>query len=166
MDEDAWDPVWEGFYTTRSWIVPTAPTDARWTDVELRSYRACALDVEGDPTCFPSFRDWVSRIPGEETAWLDGPFRTLSLGGSSNACGVRLDGSIECRWSAGDAYRPPEIREGEYLDVDVSDAHSCALDTAGELHCWMNDTSDEGDPDWTPVLTPPCARGKDKGGDE
>merc|ERR1719456_686343 len=51
------------------------------------------------------------------------------------ACGIMIDGKINC-WGMGSSDRTiPQISE-RFIQVSCSAAHCCALDEKGYPHCW------------------------------
>jgi hypothetical protein len=95
----------------------------------------CGIDSEGAPTC------WISTIGDDNLFVPSAPFLDFSLGGF-HACGIRLDGEIECfiadyaaDWNDEDLIRP--YPEGPFNRIVLQPvAMACAIRPDGELVCW------------------------------
>ncbi len=61
--------------------------------------------------------------------------------GSNLACGLELNGKIKCRQAGGTS----QI-DGQFVDLSVGYDHYCALDIAGQLHCWGDDSAGQSTP--------------------
>jgi cysteine-rich repeat protein len=65
-------------------------------------------------------------------------YADVSLGWNA-ACGLRLDGSLQC-WGD-NTYQLATAPSGTFLDVAVSGQQACAIRDDGSLHCWGDDAN-------------------------
>ena len=85
----------------------------------------CGLLNSGTVQCW----DWRGVDPPPK-----GAFTSLSVGHA--ACGIRVDGSIECWGRGSDGTAPPE---GEFTTLSVNGYHACGLLIDGTVKCWGSD---------------------------
>ncbi len=125
---------------------------------------ACAINEEGTPYCwgdntqgsFGTGATIASNAPiqafGGGTDWVS--FSTnISNGIAGHTCGVRTSGALYCAGNnssgqLGTGTTTPStvpIQESSALtnwkEVDVGDAHTCAMKIDGRLFCWGSNTS-------------------------
>jgi cysteine-rich repeat protein len=84
--------------------------------------RICAVRENGSVAC------WGHEPPGSDAPI--GPFVSV-VPGPTFACGLRLDGSVECS----DGVTPPPPA-GRFDTLAVGDGFACAIRPEGELVCW------------------------------
>jgi hypothetical protein len=110
------------------------PTD-RPDFARLLTHGVCGIGSEAAPTC------WVSSTGTDNLFVPSIHFIDFALVGF-HACGIRLDGEIECfvaewaaHWDDEDLVRP--YPEGPFSKIMLVPAHmACALRPDGELVCW------------------------------
>ena len=115
--------------------------------VSVDGYHSCALDVNGEVTCWGALQVLAP----------EGPFVDISLG-MYHSCGLRTDGSVEC-WSAGLENKDVgqfDVPEGVvFRQISSGAEHVCGLDDVGLIHCWGAGQSDLGvSPDFGQSIVP------------
>ncbi len=100
----------------------------------IRTDQTLACTYEGwDPKVHRWVPEWVTDPPA-------GEFTAVSVG-SSDACAIRVGGSLVC-WGDDDPYGRgplPAPPAGEFISVAVGWAHACAVRLDGEVVCWGDD---------------------------
>ncbi len=104
-------------------LIITPPEGDGFVQVEVHKNYGCARAANGAVTCFGT-----SHQPD-----ADSRFRTMSTGQSA-ACGVHLDGSIEC-WGNTESWYTPGGFADSYVDVTVTDAAICAVRDDLSVQC-------------------------------
>lgn len=93
---------------------------------------ACALDTDGEITCFAAENGRPELVP---TTLPDGPFVQLEAAGFYT-CGLRGDGSVSCFDEQG-IYEA----SGDVTDLSSDYGYSCLLDGVGAVSCFDRDPS-------------------------
>ena len=125
----------------------TAPTSPRrWTAVSAGGYHSCALDPDGNITCWGDNYYGQAEAPG-------GRWTAISAGGL-HSCALDPDGTTTC-WGA-DYHGQSGAPDGRWTATSAGGegAHSCALDPDGNITCWGNDRYSQTDPPggrWTAI---------------
>jgi len=111
--------------------------------------RSCAVLDDGSVQCWgnvDNIASWVAALMAPEGLAL----------GSSGACAIKREGIVSC---AGGALEVAGLRDVKALVLasgSGDDGFACALDDAGVVHCWGDDTYGQlGAPDATGTLTDP-----------
>ena len=131
----------------------------------------CAVTAERELHCW-GLNDFGQLGTGDTTS-ARAPRRvgdardwTLVSGGFEHTCGIRADGSLWC-WGnnalgqvgvAGDSPVPSPTRvalgSARAREVVAGQGHTCALDEAGALRCWGENTSGQGGDEPSPTREP------------
>jgi alpha-tubulin suppressor-like RCC1 family protein len=112
----------------------------QFMQVSSSEKHSCAIDTEGSIQCW-----------GQQNDAPEGTFLQVSAG-EGHSCAIDTEGGLHC-WGAGqlieaaDTGQPdtgspemaPAYPEGVFLDVSAGEAHSCAVDLEGSVHCWGED---------------------------
>ena len=106
--------------------VTTPPPGNKYTQVATAIFRACALDLDGEVTCWGS--------SASSTTEFSGPVKMLDIDEHAT-CGILEDGHIECP----DRTSVWEMPEGTFAQISVGRWHACAVTIEGEMKCWGQD---------------------------
>lgn len=90
----------------------------------------CAITIEGSLVCFGKY--------AKDLAPPSGKFTQVAVGWA-HACGLRLNGSIDCWGSTNknvNKYGQATPPEGEFIAIAAGYKHSCAIRITGEVVCW------------------------------
>ncbi|MGM0575773.1 MAG: hypothetical protein ACQEXJ_08605 [Myxococcota bacterium] len=100
--------------------------DGRFTSIASGQTQTCALDEQGEATC------WSARgLP--TTPPPDGRFTRLAVG-QYTACGVREEGTVTC-WGGGPGRMPDPATVEDARGVAVGQLTACVVAASGELVC-------------------------------
>ena len=130
--------IWDGegcsrstdpYYPTDTYGLETPPEGDDWQRVEAGYYHACALDSEGQATCWG-----LSANAIEPPADL----RFTELSSSLwTTCGVTTEGTIGCWGDLDDKYMPYDIpNTSGWVHLSFYWNRGCAIDEAGQVHCF------------------------------
>ncbi len=117
-DMDCWG--WNN--SARSlFAVPTG----KFTSISVRDGQACAIRVDSSVECW-----------GGDPVWApSGKYTSVSIrGGFLPWCGLRVDGSLECRDRSFTSalWAPP----GKFTEVSAGYSHSCGVRADNSVQCW------------------------------
>ena len=116
------------------------PAGSNWRSVAGGSYHACALDDQGQATC------WGRYVHEEEQAPADLRFTKLTAG-NQVTCGITTEATIHCwggerafdEYSYSNDWIADEVPTSTgWIDITMSDDYACAIDGAGGVSCFGN----------------------------
>jgi hypothetical protein len=144
-----WSPPSGGYYVDNDGKVAHNEPSGVLRSVSVGGGFACALDVEGKPTCWtllpPSYGQNAPPVP-------DGTVQAMSVG-VSHACYLDAVGGVSCRASP-DSFFGPGVyyesghrgprytehlkppREMRFTQVSAGDDTSCGVRDDGHIVCW------------------------------
>jgi len=125
--------------------IEDVPSGTNWRFVAGGRYHACALDDQGQATC------WGGHSPQALEAPSDVQFTELSATNGAT-CGITTDGHIRCwagaAWNdswddtGSNSWIPDDVpTSGGWAHVVMGDSDeyfACAIDTAGQVSCFGN----------------------------
>lgn len=104
------------------------PDGDDFQSVAAGTYHACALDSEGQATCWGLSANEIQPSQALRFVQLSSAYGVT--------CGVTTEGHIECRASI-DKVMPADVPTGDnWTQVVISTARGCALDTDGQVTCF------------------------------
>ena len=116
------------------------PAGSNWRSVAGGMYHACALDDQGQATC------WGRYVNEEEQAPTNLRFTTLTAG-NQVTCGITTLGTIHC-WGGERAYDKYSYSNDwihddvpmstGWVDITMSEDYACAIDVDGRVTCFGN----------------------------
>lgn len=101
------------------------PPDGEFTHVSVGALTSCGIRPDGSVSC------WGGRLDGVEPP--EGTFVDVFPG--APACGLRIDGRVVCWGDFWSTTLTPEP-DGSFSEVAIGTRAACALNQAGDLHCW------------------------------
>ena len=137
--------------TAACWsYVGSPPTNTQFSEIVVSKFTACGLEVDtGLASCWGY--NWDSIVSNTPATSVFTSIAITEYFGSMTACGVLLDGSIEC-WGTMGAGMVSSVA-GSYQSVAGGHDHFCALSTDGQsVDCWGRNYAGHVD------ITPPAAR--------
>jgi hypothetical protein len=141
------------------------------TDLAAGTSHVC-LTQRGTVHCFGSGGPWTGQatVGGTvaPTAIATSAGATAVAAGATHACARLVDGTVECWGDNTDGQVGPGVAVGSATETAVavpsitdavaiasSESHTCAVDVAGQVHCWgANDRGQLGDGTTTSSATP------------
>jgi hypothetical protein len=112
-------------------IAEDAPTGS-YDAVALGRFAACARSTDGTLECWGD--DMLGRISGAPTE----PVLAISSADESMCAILAADGALRCWGSTTRLGTPPA--GGGFVSLDSNDGFGCAVDGAGSVACWGDDT--------------------------
>ena len=108
-------------------IVEETPIVVGFSSLAVGGAGVCSLPPSGPVHCLDY---WAGHPPPQ------GVLTSISIG--YFACGIRLDGSMEC-WGYDDHGSMVEAPEGEFAGVSVTGHNACGVRSNGTVECWGSD---------------------------
>jgi hypothetical protein len=105
-----------------------------WKDFDLRALGAlCGVTQEGELDC-PRLEQAGVELP-------EGDFQSVALTGGTGlaGCGLRTSGELACFDATAGSRLVSEVPSGRFVALaghSLIDAHACAVDEGGLVHCW------------------------------
>lgn len=98
--------------------------------IALDPFNACGIRTDGSIACSGQAEPPVDSLAGN--------FQQLQVAGNGGVCAVTTDGALRCQTTPAWHVQPPtDLPPLREVSVDpTGEMGGCALDLAGQLHCW------------------------------
>ena len=100
--------------------------------------------ADGSLTCLGSGCPASNRTYGLSIAWV---YPAAGVG-DALICVLQTDGQVRCEPDG----QPAVVHAGQYTALSVGAAHACAIDVAGAISCWGDDSSGQSTPQAGPFI--------------